>query len=174
MTEEIIYESQIVAQFFCDTYPSHLLPSTSDPLGPLKRARINFFIDNWNTKVASGQMTMIKAAPEEREAKVQEWIATIGKELDPLLADAAPFFGGSKELTFAEVHAAPFVLRWFAMADDGEVIPKSFKQGLEKLPNFGKWAKRVIEHPSVLQIWDEKSFIESFKARIAKMQAAAK
>lgn len=42
---EIITESAVVAQFLADTYPSHLLPASSDPNGALTRARIAFFVD---------------------------------------------------------------------------------------------------------------------------------
>ncbi len=40
---------------------------------------------------------------KEKEAKAMEWSDAIEKELEPLLKDADPFFGGSKELTLAEV-----------------------------------------------------------------------
>jgi len=40
---------------------------------------------------------------KEKEAKTKEWSDAIEKELEPLLKDADPFFGGSKELTLAEV-----------------------------------------------------------------------
>lgn len=53
MEEETIIESAIVSQFLCDSFPSHLLPSTDDPKGPLKRAKLNFFVDTWNTKLGS-------------------------------------------------------------------------------------------------------------------------
>jgi hypothetical protein len=43
------------------------------------------------------------ASEEEKQAKAQEWVSTVEKEIEPLLVDADPFFGGSKELTLAEV-----------------------------------------------------------------------
>ncbi len=54
----------------------------------------------------------MKAPVDEKQAKVDEWAAAVEKEIEPLLADAGPFFGGSKELTFAEAIVAPFLLRW--------------------------------------------------------------
>jgi len=39
----------------------------------------------------------------EKEAKGKEWSETIGKEIEPLLEGTSPFFGGSHELTLAEV-----------------------------------------------------------------------
>lgn len=45
MDDEIITESGIVAQFLCDSFPSHLLPASKEsPFSALKRARIGFFV----------------------------------------------------------------------------------------------------------------------------------
>jgi len=43
------------------------------------------------------------ATNEDKEAKAQEWVATVAKEIEPLLENANPFFGGSSNLTLAEV-----------------------------------------------------------------------
>ena len=174
MDEEIITESGIVSQFLCDSFPSHLLPATrEDPTAPLRRARINFFVDTWNTKVSSYQIGVIRAQPgAEKEEKCKEWVALIEKEIEPLLANASPFFGGSKELTFAEVMAAPFLLRWYSCSADGELMPKSLGKMLDGLPNFSKWAKTVNQNESVLGIWDEKKVIESLKVKVKKMAAS--
>jgi len=60
MEEETIYESAIVSQFLCDSFPGHLLPSPAEgPAAALKRARINFFVDTWNTKVQPGESEML-------------------------------------------------------------------------------------------------------------------
>ena len=175
LEEEIICESTIVSQFLCDAFPSHLLPATrEDPTAPLRRARINFFLDTWNTKIASHQWTVITASDSEKQQKCEEWRDAIKKEIEPLLADAAPFFGGSKGLTFAEVIVAPFLIRWYAFANDGEMLPRSFVKTLDSLPNFGKWAKAVCERKSVLGTWEEKSTVEGTKAKVKKMLAAAK
>lgn len=172
MDEEIITESAIVAQFLCDSFPSHLLPATrEDPTAPLRRARINFFVDTWNTKIASHQMSALRAQSDaEKDDAVKEWAAAIEKEIEPLLADANPFFGGSEKLNFAEVIIAPFLLRWYAFSKDGELVPTSLVEKLDALPNFSKWVKAVNSNESALGIWDEKSILESFKARMAKMR----
>ena len=175
MEEEIIYESAIVAQFLCDSFPGHLLPATrEDPTAPLKRARVNFFTDTWSSKVSSFQMTVMKAEADEKEAKCAEWVAAIEKEIEPLLADADPFFGGSKELTFAEVIVAPFLLRLYAFAKHGEVIPSSFAKKLDGLPNFSRWAKAVCEQKSVVGIWEEERFVEGFLEKRGKMVVRAR
>jgi glutathione S-transferase len=104
LKDEIVTESAIVAQFLADRFPSHLLPaSNSSPQAALIRARVNFFVDTWSTKVGSFMFAIFRAATEEeKQAKAEEWVATVKKEIEPFLADANPFFGGSKELTIAE------------------------------------------------------------------------
>jgi glutathione S-transferase len=42
------------------------------------------------------------SSEEKKQAKAQEWVTAVEKEIEPLLVDADPFFGGSKELTIAE------------------------------------------------------------------------
>lgn len=39
----------------------------------------------------------------EAEEAAAEYVKQLVKEVEPLLADAAPYFGGSKNLTLAEV-----------------------------------------------------------------------
>lgn len=174
LNEEIITESAIVAQFLADSRPSHLLPaSLSSPSAPLMRARIAFFTDTWNTKVQTFLYPIMKADGAEKETQSAECVKAIEKEIEPLLADAAPFFGGSKDLTMAEVIVAPFLLRLYAFSDD-ELVPKSFKQSLQKLPHFSKWADAMLQKESVLYIWDEKTVVSRTKMRVEKMKAAAK
>jgi glutathione S-transferase len=140
-------------------------------MAPLKRARINFFTDTWNTKLSPFQMSIMKAPVEEKQAKVDEVIATTKKEIEPLLADAGPFFGGSNELTLAEAIVAPFLIRMYAFAN-GKYMPTSLKEGLRKLPNFGPWAEAVISHPNVTKIWDEEAFVQGFEKKYGKMMVS--
>ena len=46
---------------------------------------------------------LAKADGEEKEKIGKEILATIEKEIEPLLKGAGPFFGGSETLTLAEV-----------------------------------------------------------------------
>lgn len=105
LKDEIITESAIVAQFLADKFPSHLLPaSNGSPKAALERARINFFIDTWNTKIGSFMFAIFRASTdEEKEVKSKEWVAAVAKDIEPQLKTANPFFGGSSELTLAEV-----------------------------------------------------------------------
>lgn len=105
LKNEVITESSIVAQFLCDAHPSSLLPaSDSSPTSALTRARIHFFIDTWNTKIGGFMFAIFRAKDDkEKEATSKEWVAAVKKDIEPLLKDAEPFFGGSPELTLAEV-----------------------------------------------------------------------
>lgn len=43
------------------------------------------------------------ATDEEKEQKAEELVGAMEKEVEPLLKDANPFFGGRGELTLVEV-----------------------------------------------------------------------
>jgi glutathione S-transferase len=102
--EQTLTESSIIIQFLADFEPSTLLPPSNTPQGALFRARLNFFNDTWSTKVGSYMFSLFRAQSDaEKEKTSQEWVATVKKEIEPLLADAKPFFGGSDRLTLAEV-----------------------------------------------------------------------
>lgn len=40
---------------------------------------------------------------EEKQEECKKWAATVEKEIEPLLKNANPFFGGSDKMTLAEV-----------------------------------------------------------------------
>jgi hypothetical protein len=69
-----------------------------------QRARINFFVDTFISKVGghlgAAQYSTSQEAKEEAATKAIEQIV---KELEPLLKNANPFFNGSPTLTLAEV-----------------------------------------------------------------------
>lgn len=101
---QIITESAIVTQFLADAFPSHLVPPSNTADGALRRARINFFVDAFSSKVSPNIFKIFRPqSDEDKEKIVDEVIAVIAKELEPLLADAAPYFGGSEKITLAEV-----------------------------------------------------------------------
>lgn len=169
---EIITESAVVAQFLADAYPSHLLPASSDPNGPLTRARINFFVDAWFSKVNSFWFKAVfaKTADESNE-NAEELVKGVVKEIEPLLKDAGPFFGGSSKLTLAEVLTAPFVLRIKAYAKHGLLPASLTKDFQEKTPNFHIWSEAVVDSRSVTEIFDEDKNVARTKQRIAKARA---
>ncbi|KAG8629319.1 hypothetical protein KVT40_003184 [Elsinoe batatas] len=170
--DEIIPESAIVAQFLADNHPSHLTPpsSTEDGKGALFRARVNFFVDTWFSKINGKLYPTMLADPGEKEKLGQEILALVEKEIEPLLKDASPFFGGSSKLTMAEVLTAPFIVRFQTYSND-EFLPKSLGDGLKKLPNFSKWAGALSQQESVTWVYNEEEILEGTRKRLAKMKA---
>ncbi|TVY73269.1 hypothetical protein LSUE1_G006682, partial [Lachnellula suecica] len=173
---EIITESAIVAQFLVDAHPSHLLKASNAEGGALQRARINFFVDAFTSKVTGLWIGALKLEPGEAKEKAAETLVdAIAKELEPLLADAAPFFGGSDKLTFAEVLTAGFVIRILDFTKHEGLLPKTVPGLLQaKAPNFWKWASAVVKEESVTYIWDQDAMIKANLARFEKMRAPAK
>jgi len=123
---EIITESAIVGQFLADAFPSHLLPASDSPGGALRPARVNFFVDTYVSKVNGLFYKALFAKTDDETAGfVNDYVAGVVKEVEPLLADAAPFFGGSSRLTLAEVCRGfipprPILLRRIWWADGGD------------------------------------------------------
>lgn len=199
---DIIIESAIVSNFLADQYPSHLLPPSNAPGGALQRARIALFVDSYVNKVQTPLFKLFTAETEEaREQIVDSAVEALLKEVEPLLADAKPFFGGSEKLTQAEVSCAlvagvtfvfvkcdidgcflvvqvltgSFILRLESLTGTGDLFPKSLWTKIqERAPNFSKWAAAVNAHPSVRSIYNEKEIIDSTRSRIEKFRAMAK
>lgn len=173
--DEIITESAIVAQFLADAFPGPFLPASKEsPTSALQRARINFFADAWSTKVGSLLYPLFLADAAAKDELVTKTVAAVEKEIEPLLANAAPFFNGSQELTLAEALVAPFLVRLYDASEEGELAPKALAEKLNALPNFAKWAKEVRARPSVTGIYDAKKILEGTKVRLAKMKAEKK
>jgi glutathione S-transferase len=99
----IITESAVIAQFLADAHPSHLEKTSNEEGGALQRARINFFVDTFITKLQGQIYPLLRASEEEKEELSVKLVDAVVKELEPLLQDANPFFGGSSKLTLAEV-----------------------------------------------------------------------
>ncbi|ETI19376.1 hypothetical protein G647_09208 [Cladophialophora carrionii CBS 160.54] len=177
---EIITESAVVAQFLADAHPSPLLPPSNGAANALYRARVNFFADAFISKalphIFAGQRAQSEA---EKDEAADALVAAVAKELEPLFtwdADAGPFFGGSQRLTLAEALTGPFVLRLLSLSKPEYAVlsPKLPALLGEKTPKFKAWASKVVEHPSVTYIWNEKAVAERTKARFAKMAAEKK
>jgi len=169
--EHILIESGIIVQFLADVVPGPLAPPSNTPQGAITRARLNYFIDTWNTKIGNYMFNMFRAStPESREALSREWVSAVKKEIEPLLADASPYFGGSSTMTLAEVNIAPFIMRIYELASSN-VLPKSVHDGLDGLPNFKQWASAIRQEKSVLSIWDGPTFVSRTQSRLERMKA---
>jgi len=175
--ETTVTESAIVANFLAEVHNSHLLPTaksddsaTAKAEAAQKRARISFFADTWMSKISPAQFAILRAkTPEEKASKLQETMTLVSREIEPLLATAKPFFDGSSELTMAEVLTAPFVIRWMALGEDGEMMPKTLQEDIEKLPNFSAWVKAVLAHENATRMFEKEPFLKFTKKRLEKM-----
>ncbi|KAI0397851.1 thioredoxin-like protein [Xylariaceae sp. FL0594] len=167
--EEVITESAVVAAFLTDAFPSHLVPTSSEPGGALKRARIAFFVDTFMSKVNVNTYPLIKAETDEERATVsRQFVNAVVKEVEPLLVNAGPFFGGSDRLTLAEVLTGSFVIRLWTWPKYG-LLPEALINDLKaEAPNFARWAEAVASHPSVKGVFDGEYTALRTKARLQK------
>ncbi|KAH7038282.1 glutathione S-transferase domain-containing protein [Microdochium trichocladiopsis] len=172
--DEIITESAIVAQFIADLNPSHLLPASADPQAALKRARIAFFVDTFVSKLGPHFGKLQFAPPgADLDATAQAYVDNVVKEIDPLLADAAPFFGGSDKITLAEVQTGSFVIRLLRLPKH-DIIKDLSAELQTKAPNFYRWATAVAEVPSVKSTFPEDDVVAGIKRKRAQFAAQAK
>jgi len=170
---EIFTESAPIAWLIADAYPAQLVPPSNTSGGPQRRARIAFFVDTFFTKFQSG-VTKLFAAKTDDEADpiIEAAVDQLVKELEPLLKDAKPFFGGSDKITLAEVLTGPFLIRLITLSKAG-IYPSKLSSSIAKrAPNFWKWAETVAAQPSVTSIFNEEKIIASAKARIAKARGS--
>lgn len=91
------------------------------------------------------------------------------------MSDAAPFFGGSKKPTLAEVNTASFVVRYYALAKkEHGLIPEEFVGELKGIETWQKWVDEVLKLESLLGIWNEAHVVEVTKRMVEKAKAQAK
>lgn len=69
---------------------------------------------------------------------------------------------------------APMLVRWYALAEDGELVSNSFAKALDNLPNLTRWRKAIEGKESVMGIYDKKASVEGMKAKLKSMQATKK
>ena len=71
-----------------------------------------------------------------------------------------------------QVLAGSWVLRVYSLPRHGIVSATVLDDLATKAPNFDRWAREVIKHPSVRSIWDEEKIIAGTRAWISKMRAS--
>ncbi|KAG9236797.1 putative glutathione S-transferase [Amylocarpus encephaloides] len=83
---EILTESSVISQFLVDAHPSHLEKTSSEPGGAFQRAKINFFVDTYFSKVHGLTFVAWRAekGPEKDEA-AKKVVDAIVKDIEPLL-----------------------------------------------------------------------------------------
>lgn len=170
----VIIESAIVVQFLADLYPSHLCPPPTTPESALRRAHMSFFIDAYWTKFHTHLFRLFEAPTAADEAHVvRAAVDGLVREVEPLLGDAAPFWGGSDRLTLAEVVTGPFVVRAVALSRHG-VYPHGLNEQIEAAaPRFWRWARAVCEHPSITAVFEEDVIVARSIAKRGRMREAA-
>ncbi|KKK12607.1 hypothetical protein P175DRAFT_0508911 [Aspergillus ochraceoroseus IBT 24754] len=168
----IVTESAIVTQFLADAHPSHLLPASTSPEGPIQRARIAFFVDTFTSKLVPKYMAANRSATdEERDAATEALVAAIEAEVEgqlyPAGHGAGPFFRGSEKLTLAEALTGSFLLRFlsFEKPQYGLLGPQFTASLQKRTPNFYRWASAVVQEESVNYIWNEEKVGNSSAAR---------
>ncbi|KAF5011838.1 hypothetical protein FDECE_2070 [Fusarium decemcellulare] len=164
---QILVESAIVAKFLADAHPSHLVPPSNSVDGALRRARIEFFVDTYNNNVQSLVYKAIGAKTDaEADAIGRILVENIVKEIEPALADAAPYFGGSNKVTLAEALVASFVIRLRSLGNNGLLFKDAVNELSTQAPNFTKWANVLEKTPSIFDIFDESIWISKIGERI--------
>jgi glutathione S-transferase len=100
----VLTESGLICQFLADSYPSSLLMPSSDPEGALQRFNVGFFVDTYFSKAHKFfDSTVFSHDSGAKTERANEYIDAVARYVEPLLADSAPFFGGSERPTLAEV-----------------------------------------------------------------------
>ncbi|KAL3439727.1 thioredoxin-like protein [Aspergillus insuetus] len=166
--DTIITESENIAWFIADAFPSHLMPPPDDVKTSLFRARVRWFADTYRVKVHDKAFGMIKCRmDEEGIAIVKEIVRHIQQEIEPHLLDAAPFFGGSAYPTLAEVIVGTHVLRAHSWSRHGLTPRFIHEQYSTNCPVYWKWAQKVMEITSFHVTWNEESALLQVKKRMS-------
>lgn len=142
--------------------------------GALRRAKMSFFIDAYWSKFHTILFQLFEAPTRDDEEKiVNDAIFGITREVEPLLADAGPFWGGSDRLTLAEVMVGPFLIRAVTLSRHG-VYPTSLYERIKaEAPAFYKWAIATSTHPTITRLVEEDVIVQRSVAKRGRMRAAA-
>ncbi|KAJ5986361.1 hypothetical protein N7451_010726 [Penicillium sp. IBT 35674x] len=171
----VLSESGLITQFLVDSHPSHLLKSSSEPGGALQRFNVAFFVDSYIKAHGFFDTAVYSYDQEQTATAAQKYIDAVVSNIEPLLVDAAPFFGGSCRLTFAEVQTGSFLLRVLALPRHGGMLPDFFIRALQGMaPNFWRWSNAVIRQETVTAIWDERDVVKRTMDRITMAKLRGK
>lgn len=108
---------------------------------------MSFFSKTWGCKISPSKFAVTSAnSTVDKKRKLVESMALIEVVIEPVLANAGPFFRGCKKLNFVEVYMTSFVKRCMVMAEDGEIIPRAFLDEMEKLGVSVRWSNAILAH----------------------------
>eukprot|EP00250_Pteridium_aquilinum_P020715 c24914_g2_i1 orf=205-888(-) len=140
-----ICESLIIVQYIDEAWSS--ADRAFLPKDPYQRALARFWADYVDKKVYdAGSRAMRSPEGEEKEQARKDFLETMAT-LDGVLVKVCgggPYFGG-QHIGLVDIALAPF-LCWF---DAYETFGKFKPLDEAKCPHLSKWAKTVVECPSV-------------------------
>ena len=140
--EEIYYESAIINEYLDDAYPqTPMLGNT-----PAERARMRIWIDFCNSKIQPSVSNVLKAKPEDFEAKTKALEDAL-EMLERYLQDSGfkgPFFGGA-QFTLVDATYAPSFERFAVLPVlRGYQVPARFA-------HVTAWTAALAAHPAVIE-----------------------
>ena len=189
----ILTESGLISQFLVDSHTSHLYPSTVGLDGAFQRFKIGYFVDTFFSKAhKSFDAIVFSPIAGAKASMAEEYISAVVKHVEPLLADAEPFLGGSNRLTLGEVRirqrrlhqqlgrktltrvvsqvmTGPFVLRVLTLPKYEQIVPSFILPALQnRAPCFWRWAQAVVLEESVTAVWNEANVVRRTLEKIEK------
>lgn len=137
---ETLYESAVINEYLDEAFPAvPMLDGT-----PAQRAHLRIWIDFCNTRVQPGLVGVLRAEPEELDAKVQaleDALAMLEAHLEAR-DGPAPFFAGAR-FTLVDATYAPAFERFAVLPRlRGYEIPGRFAR-------VKRWMATLAAHPSV-------------------------
>lgn len=101
----ILTESGLICQFLADMHTKRqLLKTSGEEGGALQRFRIGHFVEAFSKAHAIFDSLVYSRGPKAEKASMAEkYVEVVVKNVEPLLEGSAPFFGGAKRITLAEV-----------------------------------------------------------------------
>jgi glutathione S-transferase len=108
----VLTESALIVQFLADTRPfgkPALQRTESDVVeAAMKRYEIGRFVEAFmRTHALFDAVVFALGGREVKSVKAGTYLEAVVKNVEPLLGDAAPFVGGERSLTMAEVSRGP-------------------------------------------------------------------
>lgn len=170
-------ESVTIATFLAEAHGNGRfapVPGADVVDGALWRQRVAFFQDTWAKYVHNlYTRSWTRDTDEEGLPLAEKACANVVAQLDPLLADAAPYFGGSGGLTLAEALVGPTLLVFYTHARHG-VFPARLVADYERTaPNFHRWATAVMANPAVTRDFREDEYMAGLRAAQAFRRSGA-
>ncbi|KAL5612568.1 hypothetical protein BROUX41_004337 [Berkeleyomyces rouxiae] len=154
--DKVVSESDVITRFFADREPSHLVKIPGEEGAEAQRAQYDAFVNQFLELAQKPVMGTIFAGIEMTSERADEVLDKIATTLEPQLASAKPFFGGSDKLTLVEVLTGPFLSMLFDLAIPEFKFPANWNSLVEsKTPVFYKWAKATANHDSISFTWNK-------------------